>query len=99
MKLCKKIAEARKHAGLTQSQLAAAIGVSLVSAQNYEYGKVARIGFDILQKIAVACRVPLDYFLDDQGTSRNIKEHFQPDQPTPTDIPARPTDTKQKQNR
>lgn len=65
MKLCEKIKEARKQAGLTQDEFAKAIGVSLRTVTNYETGERYPRKRDTYYKIAEVLKVDVNYLLTD----------------------------------
>lgn len=65
MKLCEKIKEARKQAGLTQDEFAKAIGVSLRTVTNYETGERYPKKRETYYKIAEVLNVDVNYLLTD----------------------------------
>lgn len=65
MKLCEKIKEARKQAGLTQDEFAKAIGVSLRTVTNYETGERYPKKRETYYKIADVLNVDVNYLLTD----------------------------------
>lgn len=72
-----RIALARENAGITQAELAEAIGVIPRSVQNYEYG---RIPFRALGKIAQTIGVTRDWILygddGDDSTAAVVQTDF-----------------------
>lgn len=62
MNIGTKITEARKHAGLTQEQLAEKIGTTGRSIRNYETD-ARNITVELLQKISDVCNVSFTYFV------------------------------------
>lgn len=64
MEMGKLIRQARKNANLTQVELAKRAGVCEKIVQKYELGKVTP-KLNTLRKIAEACCVPLDYFVQE----------------------------------
>lgn len=57
-----RLKKARKQAGLTQLQLADAIGTTQQNIWKYEH-EISKPGFETITKLAVALRVPLDYLV------------------------------------
>jgi transcriptional regulator with XRE-family HTH domain len=57
-----RLTESRRRCGLTQRQLAAAIGVTLTSIQNYERGR-NMIPVKRLDALACALREPIDLLM------------------------------------
>lgn len=62
MEIGTRITEARKHAGLTQEQLAEKVGTTGRSIRNYE-SDARQITVELLQKIAKTCNVDFGYFV------------------------------------
>lgn len=69
--ICRRIAEAREQAGLTQAKLAAALGVSTRSIQDWERGTTAKQGhhrwtvpFDRLEEIGRILGVSKEWLLE-----------------------------------
>ena len=65
----------RKQQGLTQQQLAQAIGITQTLISRYELGKL-QISADMLVRIAIALQVSADAILG--------LEHYQDNQPAPS---------------
>lgn len=59
-----RLRKAREHAGMTQSELAEATGVSLNSLNRYEKGQRSPAS-DVVRAIAQATNVPLEWFYQD----------------------------------
>lgn len=59
-----RLRKAREHAGMTQSELAEAAGVSLNSLNRYEKGQRSP-GEDIVHAISNATGVPFEWFYQD----------------------------------
>jgi transcriptional regulator with XRE-family HTH domain len=62
----------RLEAGLSQTTLAAALGVTFQQLQKYE-GAINRISAGALYQLALTLDVPVQYFFD--GLSRRDKKH------------------------
>lgn len=62
-----RLRKAREHAGMTQSELAEATGVSLNSLNRYEKGQRSPAN-DVVSAIAQATNVPLEWFYQDDNT-------------------------------
>lgn len=62
MKFQERLVHIRKARGLTQKQLAAAVGLSEVGLQNYEGGR-RKPAFDVLIALADYFDVSLDYLV------------------------------------
>ncbi|MBF0808374.1 XRE family transcriptional regulator [Rothia nasimurium] len=62
-----RLRKAREHAGMTQSELAEATGVSLNSLNRYEKGQRSPAN-DVVSAIAQATNVPLEWFYQDDDT-------------------------------
>lgn len=56
-----RLRKAREFAGLSQDQLAEAIGVDRGTISNYETGATTRLKRIIIGQWALKCGVPLDY--------------------------------------
>lgn len=65
MSLRKRLIDLRKEQGLTQQQMAEAIGVHVNSLKKYEAGQ-AQPSLDALKKIALALHVSTDFLLFDE---------------------------------
>lgn len=63
-----RLRKAREHAGMTQSELAEATGVSLNSLNRYEKGQRSP-GGEIVKSISDATGVPLEWFYTDTETA------------------------------
>ena len=61
----------RLEAGMTQTQLAQAVGVTFQQLQKYE-GAINRISAGALYQLALTINVPVQYFFD--GLSRRDKK-------------------------
>lgn len=61
-----RLRKAREHAGMTQSELAEATGVSLNSLNRYEKGQRSPAN-DVVSAIAQATNVPLEWFYQDES--------------------------------
>ena len=59
-----RLRKAREHAGMTQSELAEATGVSLNSLNRYEKGQRSPAN-DVVSAIAQATNIPLEWFYQD----------------------------------
>ena len=75
MTVSEKIQEARSKAGLTQQQLADAIGTTMQNISQYERG-IRTPKIKALQKIADALGVPVAEFLDEELTSMTTGERI-----------------------
>lgn len=71
MNFQERLAAERKSHGLTQKQLAAAVGLSEVGLQNYEAGR-RKPAFDVLISLADYFNVSLDYLV---GRSEDPTQH------------------------
>ena len=71
LELGKRIRLRRVELGISQSDLAAKLGVSFQQVQKYEKG-VNRVGASRLQQIATALDVPVTFFYESQ--TRDAKE-------------------------
>jgi transcriptional regulator with XRE-family HTH domain len=71
LELGKRIRLRRVELGISQSDLAAKLGVSFQQVQKYEKG-VNRVGASRLQQIATALAVPVTFFYESQ--TRDAKE-------------------------
>jgi transcriptional regulator with XRE-family HTH domain len=60
--LGQRLARARKEAGMSQGDLADAIGVSRQTISNYETGGTEDLRFDIVARWGAATDVALEYF-------------------------------------
>ena len=69
--LGKRVRLRRVELGISQSDLAAKLGVSFQQVQKYEKG-VNRVGAARLQQIATALDVPVTFFFDGDGKSREV---------------------------
>jgi len=65
MSLRKRLIDLRKEQGLTQQQMAEAIGIHVNSLKKYEAGQ-AQPSLDALKKIALALHVSTDFLLFDE---------------------------------
>ena len=65
MELKDRLRQARKHAGLTQTQLAAAVGITQTSITDLERGKSQSTGY--IAQIAKACRVSALWLASGEG--------------------------------
>ena len=63
VKFGEKIKAARKAAGLTQTELAAQVGVTMRTIQLYEANDRQPKNAGVMLKLAKALSVPLDYFM------------------------------------
>ena len=61
----------RVELGISQSDLAAKLGVTFQQVQKYEKG-VNRVGASRLQQVATALDVPVTFFFDGDGKSREV---------------------------
>jgi transcriptional regulator with XRE-family HTH domain len=71
-----RIAELRIGKGLTQTELASAVGVSQSSVSQMELGKVSRVDAWIVAKLAQALETTMDYLLamtDDPSPRRSVQ--------------------------
>lgn len=66
--LGQRIAQARKDAGLTQQQLAAALGISQPMLASYEIGR-RRLPASLLSPLAEALKVSVSELLDEPTTN------------------------------
>lgn len=64
MNISQTLKQARKAAGLTQSQLAEKVGISYGAIVNYENGRRTNISAEILFAIGDALNVPAQSFFD-----------------------------------
>ena len=64
MGFARKVKEARKQAGLTQLELAEAVGVSKNMIQRYESGETGTPRMSTLRSLAAATNRTVDFFLD-----------------------------------
>ena len=71
VELGKRIRLRRVEQKLSQSDLADRLGVSFQQVQKYEKG-VNRVGASRLQQIATALDVPVTFFFDGDGKSREV---------------------------
>lgn len=62
--VAQRVCAARKSAGLSQAELAGAIGISWQQLQKYENGQ-NRVYSGRLYAIAAVCGMPITYFFDD----------------------------------
>jgi transcriptional regulator with XRE-family HTH domain len=69
--LGKRIRLRRVEIGISQSELAEKLGVSFQQVQKYEKG-VNRVGAARLQQVATALDVPVTFFFDGDGKSREV---------------------------
>jgi transcriptional regulator with XRE-family HTH domain len=70
--LGKRIRLRRVELGISQSELADKLGVSFQQVQKYEKG-VNRVGAARLQQVATALDVPVTFFFDGDGKSREVE--------------------------
>ena len=66
-----RVKTARQSKGLTQEQLADAIGKAVETVSNIERGAMLT-GIDTLQRIAQALELPLAYFFEDAEDARQV---------------------------
>ena len=71
IELGKRIRLRRIEQKLSQSDLAEKLGVSFQQVQKYEKG-VNRVGASRLQMVATALKVPVTFFFDGDGKSREV---------------------------
>ena len=71
LELGKRVRLRRVELGISQSELADKLGVSFQQVQKYEKG-VNRVGASRLQQIATALDVPVTFFFDGDGKSREV---------------------------
>lgn len=89
MKLGERIRRARRHAGLSQTQLAAAIKVRRSAVSNWESVADVHPTMVNLAAIAVACKVSLDWLGTGRGTmASDEREHVQAADAELIDAPA-----------
>jgi transcriptional regulator with XRE-family HTH domain len=69
--LGKRIRLRRVELGISQSDLAEKLGVTFQQVQKYEKG-VNRVGASRLQQVATALNVPVTFFFDSDGKSREV---------------------------
>ena len=72
VELGKRIRLRRAEIDFSQSELADKLGVSFQQVQKYEKG-VNRVGAARLQQIATALDVPITFFYDGDGKSREVE--------------------------
>src|SRR5450631_4506512 len=72
VELGKRIRLRRVEIDISQSELADKLGVSFQQVQKYEKG-VNRVGAARLQQIATALDVPITFFYDGDGKSREVE--------------------------
>ncbi len=72
IELGKRIRLRRVEMNLSQTELGAALGVSFQQVQKYEKG-VNRVGAARLQQIATHLEVPITFFYDGDGKSREVE--------------------------
>jgi transcriptional regulator with XRE-family HTH domain len=70
--LGKRIRLRRVEQGISQAELGEQLGVSFQQVQKYEKG-VNRVGAARLQQIATALDVPVTFFYDGDGKSREVE--------------------------
>ena len=71
MKFCEKVREARNKAGLTQDELAKAIGVSLRTVTNYETEERYPKKRETYYRLAQVLNVDVNYLLTDDDSFLN----------------------------
>ena len=71
VELGKRIRLRRVELGISQSDLAEKLGVSFQQVQKYEKG-VNRVGASRLQQVATTLDVPVTFFFDGDGKSREV---------------------------
>lgn len=78
MDFARRLAATRKQRGLTQQQLADAIGVHLSQIRRYE-GARSQPTLDVVKRIAVALTVTIDElaFGDDRGPGDDLRLHLE----------------------
>jgi transcriptional regulator with XRE-family HTH domain len=72
VELGKRIRLRRVEIDISQTELADKLGVSFQQVQKYEKG-VNRVGAARLQQIAIALDVPITFFYDGDGKSREVE--------------------------
>lgn len=72
IELGKRIRLRRVEQKISQAELGAELGVSFQQVQKYEKG-VNRVGASRLQQIATALDVPVTFFYDGDGKSREVE--------------------------
>jgi transcriptional regulator with XRE-family HTH domain len=72
VELGKRIRLRRVEIDISQTELADKLGVSFQQVQKYEKG-VNRVGAARLQQIAIALDVPIAFFYDGDGKSREVE--------------------------
>lgn len=72
IELGKRIRLRRVEQKISQAELGEKLGVSFQQVQKYEKG-VNRVGAARLQQIATALDVPVTFFYDSEGTSREVE--------------------------
>jgi transcriptional regulator with XRE-family HTH domain len=72
VELGKRIRLRRVELKISQSELADQLGVSFQQVQKYEKG-VNRVGASRLQQVATALDVPITFFFDGDGKSREVE--------------------------
>ena len=72
VELGKRIRLRRAEIDISQSELADKLGISFQQVQKYEKG-VNRVGAARLQQIATALDVPITFFYDGDGKSREVE--------------------------
>jgi transcriptional regulator with XRE-family HTH domain len=71
VELGRRIRLRRVEIGFSQSELADQLGVTFQQVQKYEKG-VNRVGASRLQQVATALDVPVTFFFDGDGKSREV---------------------------
>jgi transcriptional regulator with XRE-family HTH domain len=80
----KRIQKAREEAGLSQEELASALGITQSALSNYELGK-RRLYLANMEQIAKVLERPLSYFMEEEGSDG---EEASTEQESPDEVTA-----------